>query len=189
MLTKRFSEAFNYAFKLHYYQNRKGTRVPYVAHLMSVAALVLENGGDEDQAIAGLLHDAVEDQGGLKTLDTIRNRFGDRVAKIVDGCTDSYTWPKRPWRERKEQYLARLIQADENIRLVSLADKVHNARTLLWDLQRYGPSVWRRFNGGKDGTLWYYRALTDFFMSSERTPLASELSRVVCEMERLAEKE
>src|SRR5512135_2050232 len=108
MLSNRFTDALNYAYKLHHFQNRKGTRIPYFAHLMSVAALVLESGGDEDQAIAGLLHDAVEDQGGLKTLAIIHSRFGDRVAKIVDGCTDSYTWPKLSWRERKEEYLAKL---------------------------------------------------------------------------------
>ena len=188
-LSTRYSEAFTYALNLHHFQYRKGTRVPYIAHLMSVSALILENGGDEDQAIAGLLHDAVEDQGGIKTLEEIRSRFGDRVANIVEGCSDSYTLFKPPWRERKELYLAELARADKDIRLVSLADKVHNTRSLLWDLQQYGSAVWKRFNGGKEGTLWYYRALVDFFIDGEQTPLVCELNRVVSEIEQLAREE
>jgi (p)ppGpp synthase/HD superfamily hydrolase len=183
MLSHRFIQAFEYAFELHALQMRKGTTVPYLTHLMSVAALVLENGGDEDQAIAGLLHDAVEDQGGLEILAAIQDRFGERVARIVGGCTDSTTTPKPPWRDRKEQYLAHLAHANEDIQLVSLADKLHNARTLLVDLQTVGPTVWERFNGGKEGTLWYYRALANFFVGRNPLAITGELNRIVVEIE------
>jgi (p)ppGpp synthase/HD superfamily hydrolase len=189
MLDSRYSDALAYAFKLHSYQTRKGSTTPYIAHLMSVSALVLENGGNEDQAIAALLHDAVEDQGGLKTLQAIRERFGDRVAQIVQSCTDSYTSPKPPWRERKERYLAELRNADAEIQLVSLADKVHNARCLLADLQQSGPVVWSWFQGRKNGTLWYYHTLAEFFADSQYPRLSSELVRVVTEIERLADLE
>jgi (p)ppGpp synthase/HD superfamily hydrolase len=186
ILTERFQLAFKLAFSLHAGQTRKGTDIPYISHLISVAALVMENGGDEDQAIAGLLHDAVEDSGGLATLALIRDQFGERVADIVDGCTDSYVLPKPPWRARKEQYLAHLITSRPEIRLVSLADKLHNARSLLFDLRYFGPAVWGRFNGGKTGSLWYYRALADFFVKTDPSPMADELERVVSELERLA---
>jgi (p)ppGpp synthase/HD superfamily hydrolase len=185
MLSHRFVLAFEYAFELHVLQMRKGTTVPYMTHLMSVAALVLENGGDEDQAIAGLLHDAVEDQGGLEILAVIQDRFGERVARIVEGCTDATTIPKPPWRARKEQYIAHLNHADMDIQLVSLADKLHNARTLLADLQTVGPTVWKRFNGGKEGTLWYYRALADLFNGRNPLALTREFNRIVTEIEQL----
>jgi (p)ppGpp synthase/HD superfamily hydrolase len=183
MLSHRFVQAFEYTFELHALQMRKGTTVPYLTHLMSVAAMVLENGGDEDQAIAGLLHDAVEDQGGLETLATIRGRFGDRVARIVEGCTDATTIPKPPWRDRKEKYLAHLVQADADVQLVSLVDKLHNARTLILDLQSVGPTVWTRFNGGKEGTVWYYRALADFYYGKNPLSVTNELNRIVAEIE------
>lgn len=186
MLTERFARAFELALSLHAGQTRKGTDIPYISHLISVAALVMENGGDEDQAIAGLLHDAVEDSGGLATLAMIRGQFGERVAEIVDGCTDSYLLPKPPWRARKEEYLAHLASSRPEIRLVSLADKLHNARSLVYDARRYGPAVWDRFNGGKTGSLWYYRALADFFVKTDPSPMADELERVVSELERLA---
>jgi (p)ppGpp synthase/HD superfamily hydrolase len=189
MLDSRYSDALVYAFKLHRFQTRKGSTTPYFAHLMAVSALVLENGGNEDLAIAGLLHDAAEDQGGEKTLHEIRSRFGERVAKIVAGCTDSYAFPKPPWRERKERYLAELQHADADVRLVSLADKVHNATCLLLDLQQSGPVVWTWFQGRKAGTLWYYQTLADFFAGSQYPRLSDELNRVVSEIERLAEQE
>ncbi len=186
ILTDRFQRAFELALSLHAGQTRKGTDIPYISHLISVAALVMENGGDEDQAIAGLLHDAVEDSGGLPTLALIRDQFGERVAEIVDGCTDSYALPKPPWRARKEEYLAHLTTSRPDTRLVSLADKLHNARSLLFDVQRYGPVVWDRFNGGKTGSLWYYRALADFFSRSDPSPMSDELERVVSQLESLA---
>lgn len=182
-LTARFEDALCYAFNLHSAQKRKGTDVPYFSHLMSVAALVLEDGGDEDQAIAGLLHDAVEDQGGLETLAEIRRRYGERVAEIVLACSDTTTFPKPPWRKRKEDYLAHLPLASEDIRRVSLADKVHNARSILRDLLRDGDGVWERFKGGKEGTLWYYRSLVEIFQQTDFGPNVRELARLVHEME------
>lgn len=187
MLSHRFIQAFEYAFELHARQTRKETSVPYISHLMSVAALVLENGGDEDQAIAGLLHDAVEDQGGLEVLAVIRERFGERVARIVEGCTDATTIPKPPWHARKEQYLTHLEQADTDVQLVSLADKLHNARSLLIDLQSVGPTIWERFNGGKEGTLWYYRSLVNFFHGRNPLAITNELSRIVSKIEQFGE--
>jgi (p)ppGpp synthase/HD superfamily hydrolase len=185
ILTQRFEEALRFAAHLHARQKRKGTPVPYVAHLLSVTSLVLENGGDEDQAIAALLHDAVEDQGGLPTLQEIRQRFGERVARIVDGCSDSYGHPKPPWRKRKEDYLDHLRQADADIRLVSLADKLHNARSIVRDLRLAGPQSLSRFNGGKSGTLWYYHNLVKIFQELDDSLMAAELAEAVAEMDSL----
>jgi (p)ppGpp synthase/HD superfamily hydrolase len=187
-LTARFEEALAYATRLHNDQSRKGTGIPYVAHLLAVTALVLEWGGDEDMAIAALLHDAVEDQGGMDTLADIRRRFGERVATIVDGCTDSYTHPKPPWKQRKEAYIKRLRVEPGDVRLVSIADKIHNARSILFDLRKDGVSALDRFKGGRDGTLWYYQALVAVFNEIENTPQAAELARLVAEMEQLVER-
>ncbi len=182
-LTSRFDDALIYTSALHAKQFRKGSRIPYIAHLLGVTALVLENGGDEDEAIAALLHDAVEDQGGVKTLKTIRHRFGKRVASIVEGCSDAFTHPKPPWRERKERYLSHLETASPSTRLVSLADKVHNARSILRDLHKDGESTWSKFNGGKEGTLWYYRSLVDAFSRLDSNPLVHELRSAVEQIE------
>lgn len=187
-LTARFEEALAYATRLHNDQSRKGTGIPYVAHLLAVTALVLEWGGDEDMAIAALLHDAVEDQGGMDTLADIRRRFGERVATIVDGCTDSYTHPKPPWKQRKVAYIKRLRVEPDDVRLVSIADKIHNARSILFDLRKDGVSALDRFKGGRDGTLWYYQALAAVFNEIENTPQAAELARLVAEMEQLVER-
>jgi (p)ppGpp synthase/HD superfamily hydrolase len=184
-LTQRFKEALDYALELHGDQQRKGSDTPYVAHLLAVASLVLEDGGDEEQAIAALLHDAPEDQGGRETLEAIRQRFGDRVADIVHGCTDTYETPKPPWRQRKENYLEHLKIAPVEVRRVSLADKLHNARSILTDLLRSGEDVWERFNGGKDGTLWYYRSLLVVFRSRSDSPLVTELGWVLQRIESL----
>lgn len=189
MLTHRFIEALQVAASLHEKQIRKGSDTPYVAHLLAVTALVLENGGDEDQAIAALLHDAVEDQGGLETLEEIRRRFGEHVAYLVDGCTDAYQIPKPPWRERKEAYLERLKQAAPDVRLVSLADKVHNSRSLLSALRRNGESTWKHFKGGKAGTLWYYQELIAEFRDSSQPDtdeLVLELAETIKEIQNLA---
>ncbi len=159
--------------------------MPYLGHLLAVASLVLESGGNEDQAIAALLHDAIEDQGDKVSLEEIRQRFGDAVAEIVDGCTDARSFPKAPWRERKEAYLAHLQEAPASERLVAAADKLHNAWTVLVDYRVQGESVWDRFNGGREGTLWYYRALVEAFQVSGPTPLADELERVVSDIESL----
>jgi (p)ppGpp synthase/HD superfamily hydrolase len=186
MLTERFEEALVYATQLHAKQTRKGTATPYIAHLLGVTALVLEDGGDEDQAIAALLHDAVEDQGGHQTLQAIRERFGERVASIVEGLTDSFTQPKPVWRERKEKYIAHLKHVSPEVRRVSLADKLHNARSILADLRTNGPSTWDRFRGGKEGTLWYYHTLLDVFLQRDSNWMVEELARVLEEIDRLA---
>lgn len=182
----RFLEALAYAAGLHARQTRKGTDTPYVAHLLGVCALVIEHGGGEDEAIAALLHDAPEDQGGRATLETIRARFGARVAALVEACSDTLEMPKPPWRARKERYLAHLEHADDAVRLVSAADKLYNARTVLDDLRTIGPAVFERFTGKKEGTLWYYRALSERFTRLGPPALAAELERVVSEMERLS---
>ena len=185
-LTPRFVKAVGYAARLHATQKRKGRERPYIAHLLGVASLVLEHGGDEDTALPALLHDAVEDQGGRPRLDEIRRKFGSRVARIVESCTDAYTVPKPPWLRRKKKYLAKLPRASAEGRLVSAADKLHNAREILADYRLLGNALWERFKGGKDGTLWYYRALVKAFRAAGSTPLVEELDRVVTELERLA---
>jgi (p)ppGpp synthase/HD superfamily hydrolase len=185
-LTSRFTRAVGYAARLHATQKRKGTERPYVAHLLGVASLVLEHGGDEDLAIAALLHDAAEDQGGLPRLEEIRRKFGARVARIVDGCSDAYTDPKPPWHERKQKYVAHLPKASPEVRLVCAADKLHNAREILADYRAVGDELWDRFQGGKQGTLWYYRGLMSAFRKAGSNPLVEELDRVVTELERLA---
>jgi GTP pyrophosphokinase len=156
--------------------------VPYIAHLLSVSAIVLENGGNEDQAIAALLHDAVEDQGGKKTLDLIRAEFGDEVARIVEGCSDSDQIPKPPWKKRKAEYLEKLSTADDTILLVSLADKLHNARSLLLDLKSDQEDVWGKFSGGKAGTLWYFQSLADIFDQTGFNNIKTELRQLVDEI-------
>ena len=186
MYGPRFEDALVYAAQAHRAQIRKGSGVPYVTHLLAVAAIVGERGGGEDEVIAALLHDAVEDQGGQARLDDIRARFGDAVAEIVWGCTDADTFPKPPWRARKEVYVAHLAGATPSIRLVSSADKLHNARSILADLRTGGPALWDRFTGGRDGTLWYYRTLADTFLRLSPGPLADELARTVAEIERVA---
>jgi (p)ppGpp synthase/HD superfamily hydrolase len=184
-LGKRFEDAWLFAAQKHAAQKRKSTSIPYIAHLMSVSALVLEAGGDEDLAIAGLLHDVVEDCGGEPMLEEVRQRFGSRVAHIVDGCTDAYVVPKPPWRQRKEDYLEHLRTADEDTRLVSTADKLHNARAILADYQSVGESIWERFQGGRDGTLWYYRSVKAELARTKRNPLTPLLEQTVQELDRL----
>ncbi|MFQ3581089.1 MAG: HD domain-containing protein [Chloracidobacterium sp.] len=186
MLSERYDEALLFAHHLHRQQKRKGGTTPYIAHLLSVSALVLEHGGTEDQAIAALLHDAVEDQGGDATRQEIRRRFGAQVAAIVDDCTDSDQIPKPPWRARKEAYLAHLRTRPATSRLVSLADKVHNARAILADYRVVGEALWSRFEGRRDGTLWYYRTLVEVFAGSQPAALVNELERTVRELEHLA---
>ncbi|HMK22457.1 MAG TPA: HD domain-containing protein [Terriglobales bacterium] len=184
-LGPRFSEAFLYAAAKHATQTRKRTDVPYISHLMAVAALVLEAGGGEDEAIAALLHDVVEDCGGTPVLEEVRERFGDRVANIVQGCTDAYTIPKPEWKKRKLDYLDVLRRAGDDVRLVSAADKLHNVRTILSDYRREGDSVWERFSGRREGTLWYYRAVLDVLKEGNSNRLIEELQRVVTELETL----
>jgi (p)ppGpp synthase/HD superfamily hydrolase len=171
---------------MHSGQARKASTIPYIAHLMGVASLVLEAGGDEDLAIAALLHDVVEDCGGAPMLNKVHRQFGSRVAKIVEGCTDTDKYPKPPWRERKEYYLEHLKSADADTRLVSAADKLNNVRSILSDYRKIGESVWERFNGGRDGTLWYYRSLLDEFLRDPPNRITSDLDLAVRELELLA---
>jgi GTP pyrophosphokinase len=184
-LSSRFDTALVYASHLHRDQPRKGGSIPYVSHLLAVTAIVLEHGGTEDEAIAALLHDTVEDRGGPATREIILEEFGEAVVTIIDGCTDADTIPKPPWRERKEAYIAHVSDASASVRLVSAADKLHNAQAILADYQQLGDRLWCRFNGGRDGTLWYYRALADIFHEAESTPLTEELKRTVDELERV----
>jgi (p)ppGpp synthase/HD superfamily hydrolase len=184
----RFNEAFLFAAEKHASQTRKKTDVPYISHLMSVAALVLEAGGGEDEGVAALLHDVVEDCGGHPVLEEVRQHFGDRVANIVEGCTDAYTMPKPPWKQRKLEYLDVLRRADDDVRLVSAADKLHNVRTILADYRKEGDAVWKRFSGRREGTLWYYRAVLDVLCEGTPNRLVDELQRVVTELETLATK-
>jgi GTP pyrophosphokinase len=187
-LSERFTDALTYATQLHANQTRKGGGVPYISHLLGVASIALEYGANEDEAIAALLHDAIEDQGGAPTREEIRRRFGDTVTEIVDGCTDADTTPKPPWRQRKEAYIAHIPQACASVRLVSAADKLHNVRSILKDYRLIQEAVWERFQGGKNGTLWYYRTLLDTFRAIESTPLIDELERVVTELEQLVRR-
>ena len=185
-LGPRFLRAFNFAAEKHSGQIRKASTIPYITHLMGVASLVLEAGGDEDSAIAALLHDVVEDCGGMPMLTEVRRQFGSRVAKIVDGCTDAYTEPKPPWRDRKEKYIRRLKTEDADTRLVSAADKLNNVRSILSDYRVIGESVWLRFAGGREGTLWYYRTLLNVFLRHKRNRITQELELAVNELESLA---
>jgi len=184
-LGPRFLRGLEFAAEKHAGQTRKASTIPYVAHLMGVASLVLEAGGDEDLAIAALLHDVVEDCGGERMLKEVRRRFGSRVAKIVDGCTDAYVIPKPEWRERKESYIRRLKTEGADTRLVSAADKLNNVRSILSDYRALGESVWSRFNGGRDGTLWYYRTLRDEFLREQPNRITRDLALAVNELETL----
>lgn len=187
-LSQRFEEALVFANQLHATQTRKGSGAPYVSHLLAVTSLVIEAGGDEDTAIAALLHDGPEDQGGRETLAIIRERFGDRVADIVSACSDTFESPKPPWKKRKRAYLDHLPHATPDTLLVSCADKLHNARAILRDYRDCGEELWQRFNGGKEGTLWYYRELVEQFGRTSVPPiLLSELALVVDELESLVD--
>jgi (p)ppGpp synthase/HD superfamily hydrolase len=178
-LTCRFEQALLLANQLHTQQLRKDGRTPYISHLLSVAALVLEDGGDEDEAIAALLHDAVEDQGGVTTRQYILTQFGDRVTTIIDGCTDSETTPKPPWEDRKKRYLAQLQHSSSSVYRVSLADKLHNARCLLQDLRSQGMEVWDRFRGGRTGKLWFYGELLTLYQQQGHSAMTQELASII----------
>ncbi len=187
LLSERFEEALLYAAQLHKSQLRKGTDIPYISHLLAVTALVLEDGGDEDEAISALLHDAVEDQGGVETRREILRRFGERVARIVDGCSDCTTLPKPPWQSRKEQHLAHLRTASPSVARVCAADKLHNARCMLADYRREGEAIWSKFTRGKRDILWYYRGTLKSLGGKASDRLLNDLARVVAELERLSE--
>jgi hypothetical protein len=178
-LSKLYDQALVYASELHRNQVRKGSGIPYIAHLLSVSSRVLSAGGTEVQAIAGLLHDAAEDQGGKPTLDRIKKKFGIEVAQIVSDCTDSWTDEKSEWRPRKEAYLAILPNKAPTSLLVSLADKVDNAEAILNDYRSIGEALWDRFRGKREGTIWYYRELSTIFNEALPGRLARELSLAV----------
>jgi (p)ppGpp synthase/HD superfamily hydrolase len=192
--TQRFEDALLYAAQLHRHDTRKGTSIPYVTHLLAVAATVGENRGTEDEVIAALLHDAIEDTDA--TYQTIAERFGKPVAAIVKACSDTDVKPKPAWEKRKKDYIAHIVGASESVRLVSASDKLANARSILADLRVLGNELWGRFNGGKEGTLWYYRSLVNVFKIAESSPIVGEhdrtnavveeLDRVVAEIEKLA---
>jgi (p)ppGpp synthase/HD superfamily hydrolase len=192
MLTERFQRAFGIASEIHAFQVRKGTGVPYLSHLMSVAALVLEHGGDEDAAISGLLHDAIEDSDdGVQTEARIRSEFGARVADTVVGCSDAVGVPgeaKAPWRERKERYIRHLAgETSSSVLLVSACDKLHNARSIVADLRAIGPAVWERFSQRDPAEhLWYYQSLAGCYAGRVPEGLAAELNRVLADMRALA---
>ncbi len=190
-LSAGFSEALVFAARLHRGQRRKGPGgAPYLAHLLAVAATVLEFGGTEEEAIAALLHDAVEDQGGAATRELIARMFGDGVAAIVDECTDTDIEPKPPWKDRKDAFIAGLPQVSSSALLVILADKLHNIRSTIRDLASAGDQVWQRFRGGREGTLWYYRAVAEAVRPrDERTrALAAEFRLAVQQLEQMAQR-
>lgn len=189
MTTARFESAMRYAHQVHQGQSRKGTGIPYIAHVLGVAAIAMEYGADEDEAIGALLHDAAEDGGGEATLAEIRAQFGEAVAEIVLGCSDSLVEDpedKLPWRERKENYLAHLEHASAAVCLVSAADKLHNVRALMRDYRQHGSDIWQRFQGRRDGTLWYYETVADVLIRRHRTPLTRDLQEAVDDLLKLA---
>jgi len=186
-LSPKFEKALVYATRIHGGQLRKKTRIPYIAHILGVTAIAMEYGATETEAIGALLHDAVEDCGGAKRLRDIERKVGKAVAKIVDGCTDTDQTPKPPWLIRKKAYIAHLRHAPVSTQIVSAADKLHNLRAILMDYRTEHDKLWSRFNGGKEGTLWYYAALLEAFHGGKRlAPLLAELDRTLTALEALA---
>ena len=186
----RFESALVYANQVHHGQQRKGTGIPYMAHILGVAAIAMEYGASDDEAIGALLHDAAEDGGGEARLAEIRARFGDAVADIVFGCSDSlveHPEDKLPWRERKEQYLTHIDAASASVCLVSAADKLHNVRAIIRDVRINGDEVWQRFQGRRDGTLWYYDAVADALARRHHSALTRDLLREVEQLQQLAD--
>ena len=184
-LGERFIDALGYAARAHAGQRRANDGRPYIAHLLRVAGLVIQDGGSEDEAIAALLHDAVEDQGGVERLDDIRERYGPTVAEIVDECTDTYGEPSPPWRTRKERYLAELDDSSPGALRVSLADKLDNVSSLSRAYRIEGPALWARSNKSPEDVRWYYGTLAARFAELRPGPLADELDRTVAELERM----
>jgi (p)ppGpp synthase/HD superfamily hydrolase len=191
-LTSRFEDALRFASEVHRTQTRKGGGIPYIAHLLAVTALVLENGGDEDTAIAALLHDTVEDQGGLPMLERVRSTFGPRVAAIVMEVSDNEGDPKPPWKVRKQDFIDSIANLSPEARLIALSDKLHNVRSTIDEFRRVGDVVWTRFHGRRDGTLWYYREVLRALHSAPGIhqvtiePLLQELTRAINELFTLA---
>lgn len=191
MLTARFTDAFAYALDVHGEMKRKGTEIPYMAHLMGVTSLVLQYGGTEDEAIGALLHDAAEDAGGHDRLADIETRFGPHVSAIVHGCSDSFETPKRPWLERKREYIDHVASVSASAILVSVADKIHNVGSIIADYRTDGDALWARFNpdAGKTGTVWYYRSLVTAYRataaSGPHTRAVDDLDRLVRQLEEM----
>ncbi|MCP4639599.1 MAG: HD domain-containing protein [bacterium] len=181
----RIADAFALAHELHRQQRRRGSRVPYITHLMAVAALVGEYGGDEDQVIAALLHDGAEDAGGVVTLERIRQAFGDRVAQHVEGCSDTVDDPKPPWRGRKQAFIEETRQADPAVKLIIAADKLHNACSTLRDLREHGALTWNKFAGKRDGTMWYYREMAVALGEGWEHPILIELCATINALDRM----
>jgi len=189
VLTERVERALVFAACKHAGQTRKGADIPYITHPVAVALLVHEHGGDEDEVMGALLHDTVEDCGGLPVLEEIRGLFGDAVATIVDGMTDSYDQDKEEWQVRKERYIAHIAVASASVRLVAVCDKLHNARSILADYEVVGSEIWKRFRGGKNGSLWYYRSLVEAFQRAGEARLVDQLDADITRLESLAAAE
>ncbi|MCL2349639.1 MAG: HD domain-containing protein [Planctomycetaceae bacterium] len=190
-ITDRFSDAVKLAVQLHRHQRRKGSDIPYISHPLRVAGLVLEFGADEDTAIAAILHDAVEDQGGMPTARLIHEQFGERVERFVLGCSDSFCetgQPKRPWRERKEEKIASIGNADPEIRLIIACDKLDNLRSTLLGYPKRGEEFWKNFSGGRDGTLWYYRSVINALRGAGGSPVLTELESALTRLETMIQE-
>ena len=187
LYSDRMLDALQTAARLHADQSRKGTTVPYLSHLLGTCAIAMEFGADEDQSIAALLHDVIEDVEPVEMARAEVARFGPEVLRIVEACTDSDTHPKPSWHDRKEAYLSHIHEADTPILLVSASDKLYNARSIVIDLYRHGPDVWDRFRASREDSLWYYRGLVSAFRANPAHPMAlvDALDRAVTEMERL----
>jgi GTP pyrophosphokinase len=186
LTSSKFADALNVAERMFADKARKGTNIPYISHLLGTCSIALEHGATEDEAIAALLHDTIED---IKPTDEARaavEHFGREVLRIVKACSDSDTHPKPPWQERKERYLDRLAREDHAVLLVSASDKLHNARSIASDLRHHGSSIWDRFNAPREKQLWYYRELVKIFGEHlvENPALVAELDMAVTEMER-----
>ena len=187
-LGSRFQEALVYATHIHAAQVRKGTTTPYVSHLLGTASIALEHGAGEDAAIAALLHDAAEDQGGRPRLEDIRARFGEHVAMIVDACTDAYEDPKPAWRERKQRYIAAIAGKHPDARLVSASDKLHNARAIVCDYRQIGDVLWERFTATATEILGYYESLVAAFRAAGgHVALIDELDATVRDLRALVD--
>ncbi len=191
--TEKLTRAVDYARHLHI-ERRKGTGIPAMAHLFGVASLVMGEAGladfpvTEDMVIAALLHDAVEDHGGALRLDDIRQNFGPEVARMVEGLSDSFAADenaKDPWEERKQDYIDRLRGEPADVRLISAADKLYNARSIVEDYRVIGPEVWRRFKRGRDLQIWYFETILEVFKSAGRSRIVDEFERVVIELKRI----
>ncbi len=186
----KYKSALDFAYKLHFKQIRKGTEIPYFSHLISVSNNVIENGGNTDEAIAGLLHDAVEDQGGLKTLKIIKKKFGSKVAKIVSDCTDAEIEPKPPWLERKKSYIKSLKNKPQSSLFVSMCDKTHNASCIINDYHHEGKKLWTRFTANPKQICWYYESLGKCYYKHLKSHkvLKQNFKKLVSEIKRIAKK-